>query len=276
MELLNKIQKELNVGKSLVNKFGGYKYRSAEQILEAVKPLLGKGILTLSDEVVMFQCDGQVTHDFLDRDGSIKAKEILPATRFYVKATATLKDCRKSVSVSAYARETEARKGMDDAQVTGSASSYARKYALNGLFCLNDTQDADDMDNREPQAKTRTTTPPQSNYVAPTPAPQNEAKQEAQQAQEKLGNMFDQSAQNATPPSKRPAPSAAERNVLNVLREYWITQIKSPNVKVDNEKILDVTYSLLGRFATLDDCIKIKDETSPFYIALDKITKVVA
>lgn len=266
MELLNKIQKELNVGKTLVNKFGGYNYRSAEQILEAVKPLLGKGILTLSDEVVMFQCDGQVTHDFLNKDGSIKAKEILPATRFYVKATATLKDGGESVSVSAYARETEAKKGMDDAQVTGSASSYARKYALNGLFCLNDTQDADDMDNREPQAKTppKTTTPPT-----------NEAKQEAQKAQEELGNMFDQSAQNAAPPSKRPAPSAAERNVLNVLREYWITQIKSPNVKVDNEKILDVTYSLLGRFPTLDDCLKIKDETSPFYIPLEKITKVV-
>lgn len=125
MEILNKIQKELKAPKGQTNKFGNYNYRSCEDILEAVKPLLGMGALTLTDEIVMV------------------------GDRFYVKATATLKDVDQSVSVSAFARESLEKKGMDVAQITGAASSYARKYALNGLFCIDDTKDADTKDNTE-------------------------------------------------------------------------------------------------------------------------------
>ena len=120
---LNHIQIDLKAPKNLYNSFGKYKYRNVEGIQEAVKPLLKEYALTLeiSDEIV--EVGGRV----------------------YVKATATLTDCNssESVSVSAFAREAETKKGMDDAQVTGATSSYARKYALNGLFLLDDTKDVD-------------------------------------------------------------------------------------------------------------------------------------
>lgn len=119
MKQLIKIQRELKAPKGQRNNFGNYNYRNAEDILEAVKPLLGETILTISDEMVML------------------------GDRFYVKATATLQEGEKTISVSAYARESLEKKGMDSAQVTGSTSSYARKYALNGLFCIDDTKDAD-------------------------------------------------------------------------------------------------------------------------------------
>lgn len=119
--LLSKLQQELKAPKNLENKFGGYSYRSAEGILEAVKPLLAKYNLTLllSDDIV----------------------EI--GNRVYVKANARIASATEQLTVSAYAREAEVKKGMDDAQITGSASSYARKYALNGLLCIDDTKDPD-------------------------------------------------------------------------------------------------------------------------------------
>ena len=120
---LSDIQKKLNVPKNQVNKFGGYNYRSCEDILEAVKPLLGELTLIVSDEIVQV------------------------GDRYYVKATATLSDGENVLVNSAFARESEAKTGMDSAQITGSASSYARKYALNGLFAIDDTKDADTMDN---------------------------------------------------------------------------------------------------------------------------------
>ncbi len=117
------IQSKLKVGKNQRNTFGGYNYRSCEDIFEGVKPVLAEvGVaLVVSDEIV----------------------EI--GGRIYVKATALLYDIGGSgmVSNTAFAREAEAKKGMDESQVTGAASSYARKYALNGLFCLDDVKDAD-------------------------------------------------------------------------------------------------------------------------------------
>lgn len=120
-EQLNKIQCELNAPKNLYNSFGNYKYRNVEGIFEGLKPLLKKTKTTviLSDEVV--EVGGWV----------------------YVKATATFSDGKNSISVSAFAREPESKKGMDSAQITGSCSSYARKYALNGLFAIDDTKDSD-------------------------------------------------------------------------------------------------------------------------------------
>lgn len=125
MKLLNKIQQELKAPKGQYNTFGSYKYRSCEDILEAVKPLLGTGTLVINDEMVML------------------------GDRFYVKATATLKDDKEEVSAVAYAREALEKKGMDSSQITGATSSYARKYALNGLFLIDDTKDADSKDNSE-------------------------------------------------------------------------------------------------------------------------------
>lgn len=117
------VQTELKAPKGRMNKFGGYKYRSCEDILKAAKPLLkAKGlILTLTDEP-------QQRGD-----------------RYYIVATAKVWDTESdnTLSASACAREAEDKKGMDDSQITGTSSSYARKYALNGLFCLDDVQDAD-------------------------------------------------------------------------------------------------------------------------------------
>lgn len=122
-EKLLYIQAKVKAPKNLYNTFGKYSYRNAEGILEAVKPFLDemKCTLTISDEIVAV------------------------GDRIYVKANATLWDTEKIdvIAVSAYAREAETKKGMDDSQVTGTASSYARKYALNGLFLLDDTKDAD-------------------------------------------------------------------------------------------------------------------------------------
>jgi len=126
MSLLSDIQQKLNCPKSRTNSFGKYKYRSCEDILNAVKPLLGTATLTLSDEVV--ECGGRV----------------------FVKATAWLMDGEKKVWTSGFAREPESRKGMDASQITGCASSYARKYALNGLFCIDDVKDADTDEHGNP------------------------------------------------------------------------------------------------------------------------------
>lgn len=122
MKELLQIQSELKAPKGQYNSFGKYKYRSCEDILEAVKPLCVKYgvILTLSDEIVQV------------------------GERYYIKATARLrKEGGSDILVTAYAREALDKKGMDDSQITGTASSYARKYALNGLFCIDDTKDAD-------------------------------------------------------------------------------------------------------------------------------------
>ena len=122
MEELIKIQTELKAPKNLYNSFGKYKYRNAEGIMEAVKPLLKKYncYLTLCDDIYMI------------------------GDRYYLRATATFVNKEgKSVVVTALAREDDNKKGMDGSQITGTASSYARKYALNGLFLIDDTKDAD-------------------------------------------------------------------------------------------------------------------------------------
>lgn len=126
MKALSEIQKTLKVGKENRNEFGKYNYRNTSDILEAVKPLLPEGYsVILSDDLVMI------------------------GERYYVKATATLFNGSESISVTAFARESEVKKGMDDSQITGATSTYARKYALNALFAIDDTKDADSMDNSD-------------------------------------------------------------------------------------------------------------------------------
>lgn len=122
MKELLQIQSELKAPKGQFNAYGKYKYRSCEDILEAVKPILKKCncTLLLSDSLVYI------------------------GDRYYIKATATLVNAEgKSVSTEAYAREEETKKGMDASQITGASSSYARKYALNGLLCIDDNKDSD-------------------------------------------------------------------------------------------------------------------------------------
>lgn len=118
---LAEIQRELKAPKNQFNKFGNYKYRSCEDILEAVKPLLNELVLTIGDEIVNV------------------------GDRYYIKATAVLTNGEQFVENSAFARESLSKKGMDDAQVSGSTSSYARKYALNGLFLIDDQKDSDSL-----------------------------------------------------------------------------------------------------------------------------------
>lgn len=141
-ERLANIQAKLNAPKCQMNKFGGYKYRSCEDILEAVKPLLNGATLTLTDEIVVFGGNSTLVKSATSKDGTITKVEGSDA-RFYVRATAALSHNRDIVSCVAYAREPEVKKGMDEMQITGATSSYARKYALNGLFAIDDCKDAD-------------------------------------------------------------------------------------------------------------------------------------
>lgn len=140
------IQTELKAPKSQFNKFGGYNYRNCEDILESVKPLCAKHdvVPLLSDEIVMI------------------------GERYYVKGIAKITDGKDEIVTTAFARESVDKKGMDESQITGSASSYARKYALNGLFCIDDTKDADFMDNsqnKKPVSTPAQTTKPKETHV---------------------------------------------------------------------------------------------------------------
>ena len=138
---LKGIQSSLKAPKGQTNKFGGYAYRSAEDILTAVKPLLAE-----------WNCTLVITDDVVEVGG-----------RVYVKAAAVLADTEGEYTIQAngFAREAETRKGMDDSQITGSASSYARKYALNGLFAIDDTKDADATNDhgKKPITQTKKTSP---------------------------------------------------------------------------------------------------------------------
>lgn len=142
-ERLAAIQEHLNAPKNQYNSFGKYKYRSCEDILEGVKPLLKGLFLSISDEIVLI------------------------GDRYYVKATATITDGENSHSASAMAREEENKKGMDAAQVTGATSSYARKYCLNGLFGIDDAKDADTDEHKNQQSNQQ-----QSKPAKPSPTPE--------------------------------------------------------------------------------------------------------
>lgn len=192
-EKLQKVQSEMKAPKNLYNSFGKYSYRNAEGICEAFKPYGAKyGLaLLLTDEVV--EVGG----------------------RIYVKATATLVDTEPggTISVTAFAREAETKKGMDDSQVTGATSSYARKYALNGLFLLDDTKDPD---TEEYQSRGKTET------------------------KEERGKAY---------PSRREMETACEayykgENLKKMLDYYKVDSIKSLN---DGQLVVAYTQSVKGR-----------------------------
>lgn len=149
---LARIQKDLKAPKSQYNSFSSYYYRNCEDILEALKPLLDKDtIIIVNDEIVQV------------------------GDRYYVKATATITDGQGEIHNTAYARESLDKKGMDDSQITGATSSYARKYALNGLLAIDDAKDADSHDNRpknQPQPAQRANPAPKPPTTQPGPTPQ--------------------------------------------------------------------------------------------------------
>ena len=174
---LSKLQEELKAPKNMYNSFGKYSYRNAEGILEAVKPLLVKYgmVLNVSDGVELI------------------------GERYYIRAIATVTDTDTldSISSTAYARESLDKKGMDDSQITGTASSYARKYALNGLFLLDDTKDAD------------------------TDEYHNQTKGKYQKSDEKEEKAFNEQAQKelsekATEPQKKAINAICAKHNINV------------------------------------------------------------
>ena len=212
-EKLMHIQHELKAPKNLRNNFGGYNYRNAESILEALKPLLVKYGATVT-----------IT-DTIENIGG----------RIYVKATATIYDSDAStmpIGVEAYAREAETKKGMDDAQVTGATSSYARKYALNGLFLLDDTQDVDT------EAYQKAERGPQS-------APQASSNKTTPKAKAKPQSKPQTATQTAPAPQQAPQPDPEIMELRKQLRETM--------KKYDIDNAVVVTACNLGPNSTADD-----------------------
>ena len=147
MKILNEIQRKLVTPKEQFNKHGGYKYRSVEDILAVIKPLLGDAKLVITDKIHVVPIEGYASIETTDKQGNV-TRTNYSNTRVYIEATATLTDKDgNSESCTAYSREPFKQKGMSDSQVTLSASSFARKQALGGLFLLDDSREAPEGDN---------------------------------------------------------------------------------------------------------------------------------
>ncbi len=224
MERLVKIQKELKAPKNQYNSFGKYKYRSTEDIMEGLKPLLSRENLTLvvSDEVVAI------------------------GSRFYVKATCIVSDKEKELARNtAFAREADTKKGMDVAQVTGAASSYARKYALSGLFLCDDTKDTDSYDNQQQQ---------QQSYNNPV---QQQPQQQVNNHQ--VNNQQTQSQQQScTQPAQTPPPAQNNADIWengrNKLTEWCMTNPAAAQKWFDYYKIKgtnDLTHDQIKHMGSI-------------------------
>jgi hypothetical protein len=205
MKKLIRVQETLKAPKGQFNNFGKYNYRNCEDILEAVKPLLSKEglLLTITDELVNI------------------------GERYYIKATVTILDGKESISVSGYARESLVKKGMDESQITGTASSYARKYALNGMFLIDDTKDADSQDNRVKTVKPVAVKKPVAN--APSKAP---VKTVLEQAKERIPVLKDAEAcevmkNNVAKTDKIPAK---DKGVLQTAIAKRLSEVSTPEV----------------------------------------------
>lgn len=194
---LSTVQRTLNAPKNQYNSFGKYKYRNCEDILEAVKPLLSDNglFMSISDEIVQV------------------------GDRFYVKSTATVTDGETSHSASAMAREASAKKGMDDSQVTGATSSYARKYCLNGLFGIDDSKDADteayqSSSNRQASPKHHPNKPNQNQDIS------NKQQADLQAMIESKGFTVQQACQTWSIQSLAEIPASEFKNVCNVVNSW--------------------------------------------------------
>lgn len=207
IEKLSRIQAELKAPKSQRNNFGNYNYRSCEDILEAVKPLLAREglVLTITDSIEMV------------------------GNRYYVKATATVTDGEKNFTTTAFAREAENKKGQDESQITGSSSSYARKYALNGLFCIDDTKDADTMDNTEkpkaaPKAKARAEAPRKVDSLRAIAAAAKEIGVTNDDIKEVMKRHYNKSASNELTDAEA---AEMEKNFV-----AWVAEVKDDDSKL--------------------------------------------
>jgi len=213
MEKLTRIQTELKAPKKQYNSFGKYNYRSCEDILDALKPLLDRynASVIISDDIV------------------------LVGARFYVKATATFIDNEtgQQKSATAFAREPETKKGMDESQITGTASSYARKYCLNGLFLIDDTKDADTDENRneregrqQKQPKQQKSQKPQEKEFDPNEVSEKQAKLNAVRSLCKQGKISEQAIINVfrqKKPNLKSIEELAENQLLWILKEEnWV------------------------------------------------------
>ena len=218
MESLAKIQQSLKVPKGQFNKYGGFYYRSLEDILEAVKPHLGKCILYFNDEIVQV------------------------GDRFYVRATATLKEGGESISVTAWAREQEVKTKMDQAQLTGATSTYARKYALNSLLALSDGPDPDAISHQ-----------PNGQAAAPPPTP---VQQQAEQARQEMSETFSQPTHQpqttAAPATSWPTPTKQQREFMQILVDYYKTQ-QPPGYTFSKQKLAEHTWANLSRWASSEN-----------------------
>jgi hypothetical protein len=216
---LTTIQNQLKAPKSQHNSFGKYNYRSSEDILEALKPVVRDNNCSffITDEIINIQ------------------------ERFYVKATVTLVDSEsgESISASAFAREPEQKKGADESQVTGASSSYARKYAMNGMFAIDDTKDADTDEHKKTQDKADSKPQPQQQKAVPKSNPQPSApKSTAKQPNAELKSLVDE--------------------IDTLIRE---------KVKVDSAKAKEAVESVLGhgnykKLDTVENGEKIKQSLS--------------
>lgn len=210
---LVEIQQRLKVPKNQLNKFGGYNYRSCEDIFEAVKPFLGDLSLTVSDELMNI------------------------GDRYYVQATAILSDGKTSIRNIAYARESESKRGMDEAQITGATSSYARKYALNGLFLLDDVKDADATNKHEEEPPKE----PKSNIPE---TPKITDRERSKIALEKISILFDEFFDTRGVKAELHAKikTALSRHVFNTVSATEINKLGFPILESAEKRFKSIFY----------------------------------
>lgn len=218
---LNEIQQALKVPKNRHNKFGGFKYRSAEDIIEAIKPLLGDLVLILDLSIVKID-DNHV----------------------YVEAVAKLMSETDTLSARGYAREPLARKGMDPSQITGAAMSYAKKYALGNLFLIDDGVDADCMNNNDVH---------QGPMGQPVDAgdfnrePTNDAREASEAIKQMINPEPPSQASAPVIPGHIDAPTKQQREILRALKDYYVTQLP-PSHKFSPQKLSEQIINNFGHW----------------------------
>ena len=220
---LSEVQQHLKAPKGQRNSFGNYNYRSAEDILEAVKPLLFEHglVMTISDSIVHMPSSHKPEQITYKNSKGYDVTDVIGGDRFYVEATVTVYNSTDSVQVTGIARESQYKAGMDDSQITGAASSYARKYALNGMFDIDDTKDADSNEHRE-QVKNTPTTAPKAPQATPTPKVDDELVRAKKAINEELER------QGIT------APAAKKSKLVSIISKSTIDTIDDANIVMDN------------------------------------------
>ena len=211
---LSAVQQHLKAPKGQRNSFGNYNYRSAEDILEAVKPLLFEYglVMTISDSIVHMPSSHKPEQITYKNSKGYEVQDVIGGDRFYVEATVTVYNGTNSLYTTGVARESQYKAGMDDSQITGAASSYARKYALNGMFDIDDTKDADSNEHREQVRNTPTAAPkaPQA-----TPAPKGD--DELTRAKKAINEELER--QGVT------TPAAKKAKIVSIIRKSTIDTI---------------------------------------------------